>query len=79
MTSIALNRGRAARVAAVPGALPLLALGFALGIGLLLIGLTGVPMAKALSAFWDGIAGSSPAMSSAFVAMAISPRYTSPA
>ena len=59
MTSLALNRGRAARVASVPGALPLLALGFALGMGLLLIGLTGVPMAKALSAFWDGIAGSS--------------------
>jgi simple sugar transport system permease protein len=59
MTSVALHRDRAARLAAVPGALPLLALGFALGVGLLLIGLTGVPMAKALDAFWDGIAGSS--------------------
>ncbi len=62
MTSVPLSRGRAARVATVPGALPLLALGAALGIGLLLIGLTGAPMAKALHAFWDGIAGSSYAL-----------------
>src|SRR4051812_49032711 len=59
MTGIAL---RASRVARVPGALPALALAFALSVGLLLIGLTGVPMAKALSAFWDGIAGSSYAL-----------------
>ena len=59
MTGAVSGRDRAARAAAIPGALPLLALGFALGIGLLLIGLTGVPMAKALHAFWDGIAGSS--------------------
>src|SRR4051812_766703 len=56
MTGIAL---RASRVARVPGALPALALAFALSVGLLLIGLTGVPMTKALNAFWDGIAGSS--------------------
>jgi simple sugar transport system permease protein len=39
-------------------ALPLLALCAALLIGLLLIGVTGVPLARALSAFGEGIAGS---------------------
>jgi general nucleoside transport system permease protein len=39
-------------------ALPLLALAAALLFGLLLIGLTGVPMGRALGAFWQGIAGS---------------------
>src|SRR4051812_46894535 len=59
MTDVALRRTSAARVSGLPGALPLLALGFALGIGLLLIGLTGVPLAKALKAFWEGVAGTS--------------------
>ena len=44
--------------AARASAVPLLALGFALSIGLLLIGVTGVPMRQALAAFWEGVAGS---------------------
>ena len=59
MTSLGLSRGRVARLSAIPGALPVLALGFALCVGLVLIGLTGVPLTKALGAFGDGIAGSS--------------------
>src|SRR5882757_8057655 len=39
--------------------LPIAALAGALGIGLLLVRATGVPVRDALSAFWDGIAGSS--------------------
>jgi ABC-type uncharacterized transport system permease subunit len=67
MTAEAVSLGAAApRVrrprALAAGLLPVWALVGALGAGLLLIKLTGVPMKDALSAFWDGVAGSSYAL-----------------
>ena len=54
MTSVALARPRALATRL----LPLAALAAALAAGLLLIAATGVPLARALSAFWDGVAAS---------------------
>ncbi|HEX4352919.1 MAG TPA: ABC transporter permease [Polyangiales bacterium] len=60
MTTIALQRPRleARGVALAMKLLPLAALIVSLGAGVLLIASTGVPLARALEAFWDGIAAS---------------------
>lgn len=54
MSTLALPAGRAYAMRL----LPVFALVAALGAGLLLIAATGVPLARALGAFWDGVAAS---------------------
>lgn len=62
MSDVTLSRAPAPVSGALARALPALCFAGALATGLCLIAITGVPLEKALGAFWDGVAGSEQAL-----------------